>query len=121
MNRYRHEFWSLLAVFSCLAVYSPAFADQTVRCESENFTYKRCPVETGGEVRLVRQLSDAACRRGDTWGYDRRGIWVDEGCAGEFQVGRRYDDYDRRYPDDDRNRSGRRRYDRHEGDYYYDE
>jgi hypothetical protein len=64
-------------------------AGQTVRCESEHFNYNRCPVDTRGEVRLVRQLSDAPCRRGETWGYDRRGIWVDEGCAGEFQISRR--------------------------------
>jgi hypothetical protein len=43
-------------------------------------------VRTGGDVRLVRQLSETACRRGETWGFDRRGIWVDKGCAAEFAV-----------------------------------
>lgn len=68
----------------------PWFTDgRTIRCESKHFNYNRCRVDTPGPVRLVRQLSEAPCRRGDTWGYDRRGIWVDRGCAGEFQVSRR--------------------------------
>jgi hypothetical protein len=35
---------------------------------------------------LERQLSDARCIRGDNWGVDRGGIWVDRGCAAEFRV-----------------------------------
>jgi len=69
--------------------YSRPFPGQTVRCESEHFQFNRCPIDTRGDVRLVRQLSETPCRRGETWGYDRRGIWVDEGCAGEFHVSRR--------------------------------
>jgi hypothetical protein len=63
-----------------------AFADRTVRCESEGFEYKFCPADTRGGVQLAQQLSDNDCRRGENWGYDRRGIWVDEGCAAEFAV-----------------------------------
>ena len=37
-------------------------------------------------VQLSRQLSKSACRYNDTWGYDRRGIWVDRGCRGDFQL-----------------------------------
>ena len=61
-----------------------------VRCESENFDFKQCPVQTDGQVRLTRQLSDTQCRRGQNWGYNNRGIWVDSGCAAEFRVGGRY-------------------------------
>src|SRR5467141_2118383 len=28
----------------------------------------------------------APCMEGSTWGYDRRGVWVDRGCNGEFLV-----------------------------------
>ncbi|MCS6926804.1 MAG: DUF3011 domain-containing protein [Candidatus Binatia bacterium] len=84
--------WSravLLGAFATLGVLlasSPARAEHTVRCESEHFDFKRCPIRSVGEVQLVRQLSETPCRRGLTWGYDRRGIWVDEGCAGVFRV-----------------------------------
>lgn len=60
-----------------------------IRCESEDFSFHRCPVRTGGEAYIVRQLSETPCRHGQNWGYDRRGIWVDKGCAAEFAVGRR--------------------------------
>jgi hypothetical protein len=43
-------------------------------------------VRTGGDVRVARQLSETPCRRGENWGFDRRGIWVDKGCAAEFLV-----------------------------------
>jgi hypothetical protein len=38
-------------------------------------------------VRLVRQLSREACVEGQTWGFDREGIWVDKGCRAEFETG----------------------------------
>jgi hypothetical protein len=47
-----------------------------------------CDADTRDGVRLLRQRSDAACRQGSSWGYDRRGIWVDRGCRADFEVGR---------------------------------
>jgi hypothetical protein len=35
-----------------------------------------------------REHSDSSCRQGRSWGFDRRGIWVDHGCRADFQVGR---------------------------------
>ncbi|HAH10526.1 MAG TPA: hypothetical protein DCL54_01310 [Alphaproteobacteria bacterium] len=32
-------------------------------------------------------MSGYACFQGDTWGYDRGGIWVSNGCAARFQLG----------------------------------
>jgi len=37
-------------------------------------------------AQLVRQLSQAPCIEGSTWGVQRDGIWVDRGCEGEFEV-----------------------------------
>ena len=76
----------------------------TVRCESENFSFRRCPVRTRGEVSIIRELSNTSCRQGENWGYDRRGIWVDKGCAAEFAVGRSEARY---HYDNDRDRWGR--------------
>jgi hypothetical protein len=59
-----------------------------VSCSSDDMRRHYCDVDTRDGVRLVRQRSDAACRQGSTWGYDRRGIWVDRGCRADFQVGR---------------------------------
>jgi hypothetical protein len=62
-----------------------------VRCESHNGSYQRCPVDLHRDdnVRLVRQLSGAACYEGRTWGRSRDGIWVNRGCRADFVVERR--------------------------------
>jgi hypothetical protein len=70
--------------------YDQSRERRVVRCESDNYEFKQCPVPTDGQVRLIRQLSDTQCRRGQNWGYNNRGIWVDNGCAAEFRVGGRY-------------------------------
>lgn len=46
-----------------------------------------CRIDTRGGARLIRQLSRAQCIQGETWDIEREGIWVINGCAGEFQVG----------------------------------
>lgn len=60
-----------------------------VVCESENNTRHRCTVDTDAGVRISRTLSRNECIEGRTWGYDRRGIWVTNGCRAEFWVGGR--------------------------------
>ena len=57
-----------------------------VRCESVNFRDHYCPISSRSDVRLARQISRAPCRHGSSWGYDRHGIWVSEGCGAEFEV-----------------------------------
>ena len=54
-------------------------------CESRDFHRNYCPTgQTIASARLVEQQSRAACIQGRTWGYDRGGIWVTQGCSGEF-------------------------------------
>lgn len=60
--------------------------DERVVCESEDGRRKTCRVDTGDGVDLARQISRTACKEGEDWGYDRRGIWVDHGCRAEFVV-----------------------------------
>jgi len=79
---------ALLAAFA-----ASAQARSNISCESREYRYNRCETDTDGYARLVSQQSQAPCIRGQTWGYDDRGLWVDKGCAGEFEVGggSRYD------------------------------
>lgn len=62
-----------------------------VRCESNHGEQQVCPVGIGrdGNVWMSRKLSNSRCVEDDTWGWDRRGIWVDQGCRAIFQVERR--------------------------------
>ena len=78
---------ALLAAVLALPVL-PARADETIRCESRGFRYQYCRVDTHDRVELVRDYTLIRCREGRNWGYDRRGIWVDGGCHGEFRVSR---------------------------------
>ena len=66
-------------------------AARVVRCESHDYQQNYCQVNTHGGVRLNRQISSSACQRGRTWGFDRGGIWVSDGCSGDFAVGSGWD------------------------------
>lgn len=57
-----------------------------ISCSSSNGQRVYCDADTRGGVQLSRRFSRAACQQGSSWGYDRRGIWVDRGCSAEFAV-----------------------------------
>ena len=57
----------------------------TVRCSSHDGATSYCDWKLSwGQPRLLRQISSAACEKGRTWGYGLRGLWVSDGCRGEF-------------------------------------
>lgn len=60
--------------------------DQLVRCESPGYKERYCRVNTRRGVELYRQISKTRCRYRSNWGYDRKGIWVDKGCAADFVI-----------------------------------
>jgi len=64
----------------------PGGGGETVICKSNNFQYNHCPVGRRRSVRVERNLSWTRCIRGDNWDVDRRGIWVDRGCAARFRM-----------------------------------
>ena len=71
---------------------APAASAQTgtLVCESHQYRRNFCRVDTRGWVRLQREISTGnLCRQGRSWGFDDRGIWVDRGCRGVFEFGRR--------------------------------
>lgn len=72
-------------------------ATQTIRCEStDNGNYNTygngynnrqyCAADARGGVHIQRELSNNACREGQTWGYDNGGVWVSNGCRADFEV-----------------------------------
>lgn len=80
---------SAAQVAPALAAGAAAQYGDTLACESVDFKTRRCPV-SWRRADLVRQTSKADCIKGRTWGIDRRGLWVSNGCAGVFaQAGRR--------------------------------
>ncbi len=60
---------------------------RNVTCASDDGRRHYCGVNTSGGVRMVNQRSGSPCIQGQTWGYDRAGIWVDRGCRADFVLG----------------------------------
>lgn len=63
-----------------------------LQCDSNKKKYQLCQVDVGrhGRVQLLRQMSDARCSEGYSWGWNRAGVWVNHGCRGQFAVDRRW-------------------------------
>ncbi|RPE81501.1 DUF3011 domain-containing protein [Vulcaniibacterium tengchongense] len=59
---------------------------RTLYCGSDDRRHRRCDVGIRRDARLIRQMSKSPCVEGRSWGWDRAGLWVDEGCRGEFEV-----------------------------------
>lgn len=57
-----------------------------VYCASDEMERAWCPADSRFGVKLIRQRSEASCIEGSTWGYGKRGIWVDRGCRADFRV-----------------------------------
>lgn len=59
---------------------------RSVRCESINYRPARCAMDVYGPPQLQR-VNGGTCIQGQTWGWDRGGIWVNNGCRADFLVG----------------------------------
>ncbi len=75
----------------CRAEFASAQGDAggpatELQCESTDGRYKQCGTGLYGTPRLVRQLSDTACRYNFTFGLRNGAVWVDKGCRGIFRV-----------------------------------
>jgi hypothetical protein len=62
-------------------------AQNTVQCTSRPGAREVCRADTSAGVALSRSFGEGPCLLGKTWGYDDTGVWVSEGCSGEFVVG----------------------------------
>ncbi len=72
---------------AAICALAPLSSAQTLNCSSEDGHRRYCAANTRGGVQMIKQRSDAACIQGQTWGYDRGGIWVDRGCRADFAIG----------------------------------
>jgi hypothetical protein len=76
------------------ALPSPAHAQPSygggprITCSSNDGRRNWCDIGRARDAQLVRQISGSACIRGNTWGVDGRGLWVDGGCRAEFVIAR---------------------------------
>lgn len=92
--------WMALALFAGGLALNAAAEARSIVCESQDRMTQYCNADTSNGVTLSVQYSKASCRQGSTWGYDRRGIWVANGCRAQFDIGdyrssNRHDNHDK--------------------------
>lgn len=78
-------YFSFVAAVIC--ILAPLSSAENINCSSEDGRRHYCSADTRGGVQMIKQRSDAACIQGQTWGYDRQGVWVDRGCRADFAIG----------------------------------
>lgn len=57
---------------------------RSLECESDHGRAERCPADTRAGV--LFEEGDRNCAHGTSWGFDRAGVWVDDGCEASFRV-----------------------------------
>jgi hypothetical protein len=75
------------AFVAMLGLAAPASAQQSqrIRCESFDYRPAQCSVPGAIDARIVRTLG-GRCIEGQSWGYNRNGVYVNNGCRAEFDV-----------------------------------
>jgi DUF3011 family protein len=77
-----------LMIAPAFAQDAPAPAGQgRISCASRAGDREHCAANTSAGVALVKSTGASPCLLGRTWGYDSTGIWVSDGCSGEFVAG----------------------------------
>ncbi len=54
-------------------------------CNSVDGELNRCALQGANKMKVRLKLDrEGACQKGDTWGVDNEGVWVDMGCRAVF-------------------------------------
>ncbi len=88
----KHTLIPILALLCPIAAFAqaqPASRSMSaiVNCISKPGGRQECAADTSAGVALIRSTGEAACLLGKNWGYDSNGVWVSDGCGGEFATG----------------------------------
>ncbi len=75
-----------LAVLLLLTGTLAMSQDNVFTCSSDDGQMHSCRVNSNGPIQFVRQRSDAQCIAGETYGINRRSVWVTNGCQADFAV-----------------------------------
>ena len=71
------------------AQQAPASQSTTtvITCLSKPGERQVCKADTAAGVALLHSTGESICLLGKNWGYNTAGVWVSDGCGGEFVVG----------------------------------
>ena len=92
MNLRRYFTLPVLVLASVLSTSAQQNSTQVtvssvVTCVSTGDQRQQCAADTSAGVVLLRPTGETACLLGRNWGYDAQGVWVTEGCGGQFATG----------------------------------
>ena len=74
-----------------------------LECKSENYRRSVCSVGAPiAQLRLTKKKSSSPCTEGTSYGYSDESVWVDKGCAAQFEVTYRVELAGQTDPGDDR-------------------
>ena len=97
----------------------PESPQKRVSCTSQPGERDHCTADTSAGVALVRSSGAAPCLLGKTWGYDDTGIWVSDGCSGEFVAGQTTQQTEKKKPPEYVPNQGFLLYDGEKGQIYF--
>ena len=75
------------AVLDAQQSFVQASVSSVVSCVSTGKERQQCPADTRAGIVMLRPTGEAVCLLGRNWGYDDQGVWVSEGCGGDFATG----------------------------------
>ena len=75
------------AVLNAQQSFVEASVSSIVSCVSKGKERQQCSADTRAGIVMLRPTGEAACLLGRNWGYDDQGVWVSEGCGGDFATG----------------------------------
>jgi len=87
----RNEIWTTRGCqgdFEVAAADGSGFVDvpRRLSCDSKDRRRRFCGATITQGATLLKQRSGSACVEGSGWGWDRFGVWVDNGCRADFSV-----------------------------------
>ncbi|HEY9465845.1 MAG TPA: DUF3011 domain-containing protein [Vicinamibacterales bacterium] len=77
----------LIGAVSAFAQSTPSDALSRAACVASGTERTYCAGDTSAGVMLIKSNGPTECLLGRNWGYDQRGVWVSDGCNGEFAFG----------------------------------
>lgn len=80
----------LFGIFGASGAWAQTRGD--LKCESWNYQAARCNVANIVDAQVTSVIA-GQCYQGRSWGWDRGGIWVNNGCRAKFRYQTGYDDY----------------------------
>ena len=75
------------AVLNAQQNFVAASVSSVVSCVSKGKERQQCSADTRAGIVMLRPTGEATCLLGRNWGYDDQGVWVSEGCGGDFGTG----------------------------------